>query len=234
VGLGSNLGLKLLAFVIAVFLWWVAHGTSSLERGYDLPVVFDGVPDELVITDQTTDGVNVRVLGSGAALRNLSDRGLEYVVDVAGAKPGEADFEVDMAQVEMALPRGARIVSRSPAQLGVTFEPRRSRPVPVRAAWDGTPARGHRVTGVEVEPARVKVTGARTEVERIREVVTETVDVNGLDRTTEKEVRVSASGDHVWVESPETVKVTVQVEAEPPPEPPPGTESGAAADAKEG
>lgn len=209
--LTSNLGLKLLAVVIAVFLWWVAHGTSSVERGYDLPVVFRGVPEDLVITDQTGDVVNVRVLGSRAALRNLGDERLEYVVDVSGAKPGKADFEVDAAAIEMGVPRGARIVSRSPAQLGVTFEKKGSKSVPVRAELEGKPAEGYAVAGVDVEPARVRVTGARKEVQRLSEVVTESIDLSGLTQTTEKEVRVSTFGDHVWVDNPAAVRVRVRV-----------------------
>ena len=56
--------LLLLALAIAIFLWGIASGTSNAERGFDIPVVLDRLPDSLVVTDQNTDSVNVRVMGS--------------------------------------------------------------------------------------------------------------------------------------------------------------------------
>jgi len=211
--LGANLGLKLLAFAIAAFLWWVAHGSSSIERGYDLPLVVRGISDELVITEQSGDVVNVRVLGSRAVLRNLQPEKLEYVIDVAGARPGVSDFEIDTSHLE--LPRGARIVSRSPAQVALTFERRGNKAVPVRVDVEGSPAPGFILEKIEVDPPRIRVSGARSEVLRLGEVVTETIDVSGLAESMEREVRVSAGGGHVWVDSPGSVRVRIRVVPQP-------------------
>ena len=83
----GNLGYQLLAVVIAIFLWVVARGSSSVERGFDIPVVLQGVPDDLVVVDQGADVVNVRVLGTRAALRNFDPQRLEYALDVSTSKP---------------------------------------------------------------------------------------------------------------------------------------------------
>ena len=55
-----RVGTLLLSFAIASVLWIMAHGTSSIERGVDIPVVFSGIPDDLVITDQTAEAVKDR------------------------------------------------------------------------------------------------------------------------------------------------------------------------------
>jgi YbbR domain-containing protein len=203
------------AVVIAVLLWAVAHGSSSVERGFDLPVAFRNVPEDLVLTDQSTDVVNVRVLGSRAALRNLDAARAEYAVDASGAKSGSADFEVDVSRVD--LPRGARIVSRSPSRLEVKFERRGTKVMQVRADLAGEPAEGFAVAGVEIEPPRVKVTGARAQVLRLEEAVTEAIDITGLTTTAEREARLNLGGENVWVEEPTTVRVRVRIEAAPPP-----------------
>src|SRR5262245_23324550 len=108
-------GTLLLSAAIAMILWGMAHGTSSVDRGVDVPVIFDDVPDDLVIIGQSVDTVNLRVLGSRAALRNVSSDRLEYRLETSGAKPGHAVFEVDPSLIE--LPRGVRAVSRSPASI---------------------------------------------------------------------------------------------------------------------
>jgi hypothetical protein len=66
----------------------------------------------------------------------------------------------------------------------------------------------------------VRITGARSEVLRLSEVATETIDVGGAVGTLEREVRVSAGPGHVWAESPRVVKVKIEVVAVPAPEPP--------------
>lgn len=208
----ATLGLQVLAVVIALFLWWVAHGSSSVERGYDLPLTVRGVPDELVVTEQSGDVVNIRVLGSPAVLRSLDPERLEYVVDAAGARPGVADFEIDTSHLD--LPRGARIVSRSPARIALTLERRASKAVPVRADVEGIPAAGYSIEKVEVDPPRVRVSGARSEVLRLGAAVTETIDVSGIDQSVEREVRVSSGGGHVWVDAPGTVRVRIRVGAQ--------------------
>ncbi len=216
----SNLGLKLLAVALALFLWMVARGSSSVERGFDIPVTLHGLPEELVVVDQGADAVNVRVLGTLVALRNMEPGKFEYAVDVSGAKPGRADYEVDVSRFDF--PRGSRVVSRSPAQIPITFERRATRPVKVRADLEGRPALGYEMGRVQIDPPRVRITGARSEVLRLSEVVTEMVDITGATETIEREVRVSPGAGHVWADDPRTVKIKVVIEPEPaPPEPSP-------------
>lgn len=205
----QNLSYKLLAVAIALLLWAFAQGTSENEIGFDIPIVFNGVPESLVIVDKSADEVNLRVMGSKAALRNLSPGDLEYVVDVSGAKRGVADYDIELSRLE--LPRGAQPVARSPSRVQVEFERRGSKVVRVRPDLEGQPLEGFAVAGVEVEPAGVRITGARSEVLRLNEVLTETIDVNGLNRSVEREVRLSLGASHAWVEEPRPIRVRVQI-----------------------
>jgi YbbR domain-containing protein len=211
---GPNLRLLVLSVFLAMVLWGMAHGTASTEESYDIPVVFEGIPDKLVITDKSTDTVNIRVLGTRAALRNIKVSKLDYRVDVSGGKPGPAIYEVNVSS-RLDLPRGAKIVSRSPSQIKLLFERRGRKSVRVRPDIEGEPAAGFAVTGVEVEPPRVWLVGARSTVLRLSEVVTETVDVTGLTASTEREVKLSLGGSHVWMENNQPVKLRIAVEAVP-------------------
>jgi YbbR domain-containing protein len=214
-----NLRYKVLALVAAFGLWGVSHSTSSVERGFDIPVVPANVPTELVITGRSTDAVNIRVRGTNAALRRLSVAELEYPVDLAGSRPGNTEREVELAA--MTLPRGAQIVSRSPASLEVTLERKSTRAVKVRPDLDGEPAPGFVIGEVAVVPPRVLIAGARSEVLRLSEVLTETIDLTGANAPLERRVRALPGGLHVWLEGVEEVLVRVQIAPEPVPEPEP-------------
>ncbi|MBW2273702.1 MAG: YbbR-like domain-containing protein [Deltaproteobacteria bacterium] len=216
----SNLrpGMLLVALVIAVILWGIAHGSSSKERAYDVPIEIDGLSDELVVTDRDPDEINMRIMGSAAALRNIDANALRYRVDVTGSKPGDAEYEVDVSRVETDLPRGARVVSRSPSRILLRFEPRGRKAVAVRVDLEGEPPPGFVLGEVQVEPARVWITGARSQVLRLSEVVTETVELGGLKETTEREVSLFLGAGTVWMEKKEPVKIVIHIEPEPAPE----------------
>lgn len=210
----KNLGFKLLALAVALMLWGVSHSTSTRERGFDLPLELTGVPEDLVVTDQSSDAVNIRVRGSSASLRRLLDGDLVYRVDLSGAKLGVTDHAVEAEDLN--LPRGTQIVSRSPAGIEFTLSRRGRRAIPLKVDLSGTPAKGFKVAGVELDPARVWVSGPRSEVLRLSEVLTETIEVDGVRAPIEKTVRPSLVGRYLWLEGEPEVKVRVRIEPEEP------------------
>jgi hypothetical protein len=221
----SNLRYAILAVVISVALWGLAHGGTPIERGFDVPIVFKGLPADLVITEQSSDEINVRVQGTQAALRNLSPNRMEYAVNVSGGKPGRAEYEVDVSQLDM--PRGVRIVARSPAQLEVRMERRGRKNVKVRPDLEGQPADGYELGDVTVDPPRVWLAGARSIVLRLGEAVTEPIDISGATAPVDREVKLSFGTDHVWMEEDKPVKVRIDVHPVPPPTPAPAPARGA-------
>ncbi len=204
-----NLRYKVLALLAALALWGVSHSTSSVERGFDIPVVPRNVPNDLVITARSTDAVNIRVRGSNAALRRLSVVELEYAVDLAGARPGTTERDVEVTLMD--LPRGAQVVSRSPASLEVTLERKSTRAVKVRPDLEGEPGPGFQLGEVRVDPPRLRIAGARSEVLRLSEVLTETIDLTGATAPLERKARVLPGGLHVWLDGADEVTVRVDV-----------------------
>jgi YbbR domain-containing protein len=172
-------------------------------------VVFTALPENLVIVEQNSDVVNVRMRGSRAGLRRMALDSFEYSVDVSGARPGTANYEVDLTRIEF--PRGVKDVSRSPSNLLVTFEPRSSRVVRVRPDITGEPAEGFELAGVEIDPPEVMIAGARSEVQRRGEIVTETIDVSGLQADTKRTVKVALSRPHVWLAEERPLQASIKI-----------------------
>ena len=214
----------LLALAISGALWGMSHQSSRIDRGFDIPVVFVGMPEELVITRKSTDEINIRVLGQRAALRDIATNDLEYEVNLEGAKPGTAVYLVD--ETILVLPQGAQILSRSPATIELEFERRGRKSVRITADLEGEPANGFVITEVEIDPSRVWVEGARSRVLRLSEVMTETIDVAGLSEPIEREVRLSLGVDHIWVEEEQPVTLRVRVDPIPDPVLEEGEENG--------
>ena len=212
----SNFRYKLLSLVIAALIWFVAQGQTDIEQSFEIPVVLEGLSEELVATDLSADVVNIRVRGSRAAIDNIESKTFEYLLPGEGAQSGPAEFRVDLVGIERELPRGSTILSHSPSIIDARFEPRAQRRVRVRAEVAGDPASGYQIRSIVVEPPVVQIEGARSEVLRLTEVVTETVDVSGLDASLSREVGVTPGVDHVWVVDSGPFQLNVAVEEIPP------------------
>lgn len=206
-------GMLVLALAISVFIWAVAQGTSSIQQSFDVDIELVGVEKDLVVTEQSADSINVRVRGSRAALRNFSVDQLKYRVDARGGRPGVAVYEVDVESIPH--PTGTSFVGYAPSQLEVRFETRGQKTVPVRAETEGNPAPGFHLAGLVLEPDRVALEGARSQVLRIKEILTEKIDISGLAANTERDVRLVLSGGLVWPEKDGPIRVRIRIEPDP-------------------
>ncbi len=203
----------LLALVLAFLLWGVAQSASPIERAYDLPVVTEAVPAHLVVVRQDFERVNVRVRGSRAALSSISEADLSYPVDLSSASAGRIRFDVDLSLIASRLPLGAEIVSRSPLSIGYELERKQTRAVPVRAELEGEPAPGHRVKSVRMRPARISLTGARSDILGLRAIATEPIDISGITQSLVRPVLLPMAERRGWLETYEQVEVYIEIEA---------------------
>jgi YbbR domain-containing protein len=210
--------LAVLALFMAVMLWGFSQSTATQERGFDIPVVAARIPDDLILIARSSDAVDIRVRGSRIALRNVPPD-LEYEVDLSEANAGVVAKEVDLTQFDVG--RGAQIVSRSPTQLEFTLEPRIARRMAVKPDIVGRPAEGFVLGEAVATPRRVSVSGAESEVLRLGEVLTETIDVSGAAESFERTVSAAALGQHAWLEPKQELRVRVEILPAPPAEPAP-------------
>jgi YbbR domain-containing protein len=207
----SHIRYWLFSLLGAVLLWTVAHSTSPVERPFDIPVQTSGVPDDLVVTGQDYDRVNIFVRGSRAGLASLSATDLVYVADLSAASRGRTSQEVDVITIEQGLPRGAEVVSRSPTSLEFVLERKHTRSVAIRADLSGGPAAGYQVNSVSVTPERATVTGARSEVLGLKEVLTETVDITGAQGSIQRRVKLLATGRDLWLDGIEEIEIQIDI-----------------------
>ncbi len=211
----DNLIYKIAALLVATVLWATAQGFRSVEQGLDLPIVLQDVPPELVAVDQSAHEVNLRIVGSRAALRQAEKNLLRYPLSLADIKPGEARFSVTTDR--LSLPRGARISARSPSTITVQIERVLIKRVKVRPDLAGALPEGLHVEAVSVEPVEVVLEGARSSMRRIREVMTERIDLTRLRETTTLETSVILGYPHVWRQEGDNgpVRVHIDVVADP-------------------
>jgi len=217
----DNLLYKVVALLIACVLWAAAQGVTDVEQSFDIPVQVENVPDNLVVVEESAHEINLRVMGSRAALRQVAKNLQHYAVSLDGAKAGEHRMAVNKELIS--LPRGARIAARSPSTLVYALESVSSKVVPVRADLTGDLPAGYKLARVSLDPKEIAISGAKSAVRNVREAVTDRVDLSNLRASTTLESAVTLGYPHVWRKDVTGAPIRIRVEVEPVVESTPGS-----------
>ncbi len=212
----DNLLYKIVALLIACVLWAAAQGVTDVEQSFDIPIQVENVPEGLVVVEESAHEINLRVMGSRAALRQVTKTVPHYAVSFEDVKAGEARLAVNKDLIS--LPRGARIAASSPSTLVYALETVSSKTVPVRADLSGELPAGFKLGRVSLDPKEVEIAGARSAVRNVREVVTDRIDLSSLRETTTLESPVSLGFPHIWRKDKSSEPIRIRVEIEPIPE----------------
>jgi YbbR domain-containing protein len=179
----ADLPLKIAALVISVGLFAVVRGDKDAATGVFVRVVYT-LPSDRVLVSEPVSEVKVGIRGPWTRIQRLDDRDIEPIrIDLSHTRDSVLHFSESMVSV----PAGLRVVSISPTETKLDFEPRAERELPVQPVLEGQPQEGFRVTAITVEPDRVRIAGPRRVVQRLERVTTRPLriaDATGAVRET--------------------------------------------------
>jgi len=213
--LTENWILKLLSLAFALVLWFFVMGERKLEVGYTVPLELKNTPPGMMVANEVPSLVDVRLSGPRTMLMNLSPKDISISVDLADLKPGLTSFK--RLEERLNIPSGVKVTRLSPSFVDVKLERIKEKMVPVQVVFSGVPAEGFQVSAVRVNPERVGVEGAESEIKDVSEVVTDPVDVEGVKESFTLMVPISYRGKYTALKSNKTAEVRVTVEPVPPP-----------------
>jgi YbbR domain-containing protein len=208
-----NIGLKIMALLLATALWFTVAGESEVERSMRVPLEFRNRPTSLEIVGDAPTTVDVRVVGSSALLGRLEAGEVIAVLDLTGSGPGSRLFP--MRPDDVRVPYGIEVLQVIPATIPLELEEALKRSLPIVPAVDGDPAPGFVTGRVTVEPATIEVIGAESHVKNLASATTEPVSVAGARENVSDEVTVGVSDGAVRLT--QTERATVRVEIMPAP-----------------
>jgi len=115
-----NAGLKLLSLVIASLLWSTYTSEPRVEIGFEVPVEFTHLADNIEIGPDVPLRVHVRLRGRPIVLRRLIPADITVRVDLAGMGAGQMIYRPAADQLE--LPLGVELVSITPKELRIPLQ----------------------------------------------------------------------------------------------------------------
>lgn len=216
----KNLGIKIVAVLLACVLWFVVSAPRGRvrERIVTASLSLVGVPPHLAITTDLPSSVAVQVRGPNSELRALASQSLEASADLSQiSQPGEVLITLRPQNINV--PEDIEVVKITPNQVRFRIEAVRTTVVPIRPFLVGTPPAGYLIGEATAYPDRAVVSGPASQIQKLSEVATERIIMTGRTATFVQNVAVVSDSPLVRVLSPLTTQVTVPVLAEIGPEP---------------
>jgi YbbR domain-containing protein len=205
----SNLGLKVLALIIALGLWLAGH--RDTERAIEVPVEFRNIPSDLMVSDNREDYVVLRLMGPRTLVSTLDSEDLRLSMDLKDAKPGSASYP--LAAHSFNVPRGVTVARVTPPVIHLRLDPVLKRALPVTVRFSAGPPAGYKVYQTTVQPAAVSVQGPADDVKRLTSVETVPIVVEETNGVIRRRVRLSTEGKALSF-YPDQVDVAISVDEE--------------------
>lgn len=205
-----NLLLKAISFLFALTLWaFVAVGQPDIEVPRKVAVILV-TPNNLVRVSDIVSHLEISLVGPRNVLRNVKDEEMTYEIDASKLEPGEITFKFIPSRIK-GLPSGVSVTSLSPTQITIALAERAKRMVPVNIVLKGKVADGYEIVESIAEPSLVEVSGALEEVDRLKYVPTESVDVTGKRASVTKTVGLDLTGQHIDLVQQKEVEIKIEV-----------------------
>ena len=172
-----NIFFKILALVLAVILWFFVVGEERAEVGLTIPLELVNMPRDLIVVNNLTQGIDIRVNGPRSLIRSLTTRNLSKSLDLSNTKAGTVTFSISSEGIR--LPRGVTITRIHPTQVVVVLQKQIKKTIPVKVRIIGRPANGYEVDSVKIRPEEVEVAGPEEVIKELENLFTKPVDISG-------------------------------------------------------
>jgi YbbR domain-containing protein len=203
-------GIRLLALGIAIGVWFNASVEDRLvssEKLVEANVSYNR-PRGFVVLDPVRN-VNVRLIGSKKAIRQLNPYMVDVQVDLSQRQDGPVT--ISLGQDNVLAPDGLDVVSIEPNTIQVELEREVTQRLPVVPDIIGKPPAGVVFDEPEVFPNQVLVTGPESQFLKVQSLSTAPIDVTGHLSTFEETVAVVPPNPLIQIVQPSRVSVRIPV-----------------------
>jgi len=204
-----NPGLKTMAVLLAVALWFTVAGEQDVERMIRVPLEFRNKPANLEILGDPPTTIDVRMLGSSALLSRMDPGEVVAILDLAAARPGSRLFHIRPDDVRV--PYGVEVLQLTPGTIALELEKSARRTLPIRPAIEGEAAPGFVAGEATSDPPTVDVIGPESHVKEITAATTEPISIAGRRELVIDTVTVGVADSAVRLVEPRSATVSVRI-----------------------
>ena len=182
----KNILYKLAAIVLAILVWGIIQGEQIQDRVVEIRVNVL-VPDGFTIRGDLVQTKSASIRGPTVWMID-TPKVLETDFIVPLGKQGRYRGRISKEKIKN-LNQRFQLVIHDP-YMEVYVDRQIERNVPIKEILQGTPAEGYFIEKVTLEPRIVTLKGLREDLLKIRQVVTEPIDIAAMQENKSKEVKI--------------------------------------------
>ena len=205
----ENVGLKILALLLALLLFAVSRQPMAEVRLSGVPLEFRGISPGLEISGDVAQSVSVRVRGPRDAVRSLTPNQLLVIADLSNKESGERNIQLRPDDVFP--PENVEVLQIVPPSIKLKLEKTMKRFVTVVPQFEGEVADRMEIYNKIVQPPIIEIEGPRSQVEKLKEVMTETVNLTGRNSSFHVSLDVETPQNAIRVNTPGPITLSVEI-----------------------
>lgn len=172
----SRIFVAIVSLIISMTLWVYVTSVENDEykltiRGVPVELVGTGILEDskgMVVTDLSTNTVNVEIVGPRRAVAKLSSDNLKAQIDVSKlTQSAYASMQYTISYPNGTDTSGISITRKVPDTVNFTVSKLNSKSIPVRGSFDGSIAPGYTAEPVVFEPNEITVSGPESYLRNI-------------------------------------------------------------------
>ena len=206
----KNLRYKILAVLLAVVIWYFVVGEERAEVGLTVPLELVNIPRNLIVVNNVTPAIDIRVNGPKSLVRALSMENLRKSLDLSQSKRGTVVFSISPEGIP--LPRGVKVTRVSPTQVVVALQNLVTKVVNVKPRLIGKPAPGFEIAGVDINYNQVPIAGPQDVLDNLDTLNTKPIEIEGLTASLRQRTSLDFRNHQISLakEMPLEVQVTIK------------------------
>ncbi|MCD1654900.1 hypothetical protein K7J14_09335 [Treponema zuelzerae] len=188
----DNWPAKIICLTLSLLLFLFYRMSTLEERFFSAPLKIEG--DALMLPASAYPRmIKVHLRGESTSIFPILESDIETYIDLSGIqREGEYRVPVRARLSGTAMNVVPLEITLDPAEIVMKVEHRLSRKVAVTPAFRGYPEAGFEFSGYSLNPTLLEIDGPRSAVESITDLVTDSIDLSGVNRSFEGSVTVGS------------------------------------------
>ena len=190
-----NASYKVLAVVLAVFVWFLARKSGEpIQMSFYAPVVFKNVSPEFQVT---SDPPQVNIVVHTNSRDSFNPQEIQAVLDLDKAREGTLSYV--MTENHILSPVKVEITRIHPSQITVRIEELIEKSFSIKPRYQGTPKKGYLLGDIKIIPDTLTMRGPRSVLEKMEHISAHEIELEGLNESTTMRVDLDLPGGNVQI-----------------------------------
>ena len=171
-----NVYFKVLAVVLAVFVWFLARKSGEpIQMSFYAPVVFKNISPSFQVT---SDPPQVNIVVYTNSRDSFNPQEIQAVIDLDKAQEGTLSYV--LTENHILSPVKVEITRIHPSQITVRIEELIEKSFSIKPRYQGTPKKGYLMRDIRIIPDTLTMRGPRSVLEKLDHVSAHEIELEGL------------------------------------------------------